>query len=330
MISRTAFVASTLPARYLLDNWKKLGINRIVCGSPALVKSYTFIQEKNSLIKIISVPSNRKIRLKFLRDEVQSSLSGVVIFHECCWSELDLALLEIQPEIFSYPCVTLDGWRKLTKDELKIHSLLEKILKVRTKNILRLLINSVKFKNNFDFYEVIEDNDNNISSFVMAIKGGSFKHLHASNECLDSRKFEEISNDNLCKAVILVTATDVVSNDWQKNIFNQVALLCKKYGYEILVKDHPNPNSRLNLLDLGKELSPYTPFEVMEEKYRFKIGLFSSTLTFHAKKSISIANLFQPFPEKFIARKNHLMAIPGGESISYIDSLEALELILKS
>ena len=124
--------------------------------------------------------------------------------------------------------------------------------------------------------------------------------------------------------------SDVVENSLQKEIFYKIAKICDKFGYGILLKDHPNPSSRLNITGVGRSLSPVIPFEVCEESYCIKIGLFSTALIFEPENSVSIADLFSPVPDAFVDRRKHLLSIPGGDQIRFVDNWAELEKILES
>lgn len=332
---RTAFVASTLPARFLFDNWPKLKIHRLICASEALRSSYLFLSELNDSIQIVSLPIERRPREQFLRAELNAAGGGVIIFHECCWRELDLAILESQPQVFYFPCVTLDGWRKMSTEELGTWKFFKRVLKERTRISLSLLVQAMKHKNHFDFYEVIRDGGNDDRGYVTALKERSITHLTKSYECFTSRKqnndeIESTPDSDYPSQVILVVASDVVQDPYQVKIFTEVAQLCEKCGLAVLVKDHPNPAGRLNLKEIGHALCPYTPFEVLDVPHLFKIGVFSSALAFQPRKSISIAGLFHPQPVGFAARKRHLLAILGGDQIRFVSSLDELETLLSS
>lgn len=332
---RTAFVASTLPARFLFDNWSRLKIHRLICASEALRSSYLFLSELSGSVQIVNLPIERRPRKQFLRAELNTAGGGIIIFHECCWMDLDIAILENQPKVFYFPCVTLDGWRKMSTEELGILKLLKRFLKERTKISLSLLVQAIKHKNHFDFYEVTRDGGSDDRGYVTAIKEKSITHLTKSYECFTSRKqnndeIESTPDSDCSSQVILVVASDVVKDIYQIKIFTEVAQLCEKCGFTVLVKDHPNPAGRLNLKGIGHTLSPCTPFEVLDVLHIFKIGLFSTALGFQPRKSISIAGLFHPQPAGFVARKRHLLAIPGGRHIRFVSSFDVLKRLLSS
>jgi len=333
--SKTAFVASTLPAGFLKGNLLRLQIKRIVCSQERLSLSYLFLKELYNDLEIVSVPSGRREIFDFLISEIATSPNGIITFHECCWLNLDLAILKLQPKVLYFPGVTLASFRKITSKELSICNLLHRLYRERSKDAISFLINSVKYKRNFDFYETPSDGGGSKKEVLPRLKESSIKNLTTSFECLNYRKRPDntidYSNDQRhSKNVILIMATDVVSNSWQEDIFRQISKICTKKGFNILVKQHPNPALELNLSGVGQPLPQHVPFEVLDYPYLFKIGLFSTTLTFEPEKSISIANLFQPMPDSFPSRKSHLLSIPGGEKINFISSIKELEMLLET
>ena len=329
MHTKTAFVASTLPARFLLDNFLSLKISRLICGSESLRSSFQFLKEKFPEVEILSVHSIYNERGLSLLEEVQKSKPSIVIFHECCWLELDEVIIKVQPVVEYFPSVTLDSWRKLASRELGYLKLCQKLLFQKNINTLKLIYYSFRYKEDFDFYEVDADNGIKNKSFQVALKESRILNLQKSNKCLISRKqSKRISSKENSKTIIFIVATDVVENKIQKEIFYKIKDICEKFEYKILVKDHPNLNSRLNLIDVGMPISPYIPFEVFEEPYFIKIGLFSTALNFEPEHSISIADLFPPV-EEFQDRRKHLLSIPGGHKIKFIKNLDEFEKILQ-
>ena len=330
MATKTAFVASALPARFLLDNWHKLNVSQIICGSESLKQGFQFLNDKFPEVTILSLPIARKERIGFLLAEVKKSKLSMVIFHECCWLELDIAILKVQPVVEYYPCVTLNSWKKLTPDELSFFPLLLRALVKKNKEILKLLYWSLSLKNNFNFYEVVGDNEGDVN-FQTALKESRVESLIKSYKSLDDKYLsKKLRSEKGSKTIVLILATDVVANREQIRIFHLIANVCKKYEYTILIKDHPNPNFRLNFCGVGKIISPLIPIEVFDEPYFMKVGLFSTSLSFDPENSISIANLFSPMQKNFEDRKKHLLSIPGGEKIKFIENLDEFDTILCS
>ncbi len=328
---KTAFVASALPARFLLDNFLSLKITRLICGSKELKESFQFLKEKFPELEILSMSSIAEDKkASFLLDEVEVSKSSIVIFHECCWLDLDVAILKVQPVVEYFPSVTLDGWRKLSLGELSFSNLLLRLIVEKNKNILRLIFLSIRYKTSFDFYEVEQDDGEVNNTFETALKESKVIHLKKSQKCLESRALsKKISPELHSKNIAFIIARDVIEDKLQIEMFLKIINICKSFGYDILIKDHPNPINRLNLKEVGDEISPLSPFEIFEEPYFIKIGLFSTVLAFDPKNSISIANLFIPAPLGFKERRQHLLSIPGGDQIKFINNLDDITNLLE-
>jgi hypothetical protein len=322
-MTRTAFVASTLPAIFIKTHHVRLGIRKVVCASRTLRESFSFLEKDGLEIHVVTEE-------KLLEKELLTT-GEIVTFHECCWLSLDLAILKLQPIVHHYPCVTLSSFRKLAPQELSTLSLFLRCLKKPSAATGKFFLRALALRENFDFYEFPEDNASNKMNVVFSLRPKSIKNLTHSFQCLEERsKLSDASPEQaISKNIILVAATDIVENLRQRAVFQEVARICQQCGFEVFVKDHPNPSARLNL-KIGKEISPLLPFEVIDEPYRYKIGLFSTTLIFQPQLSISIANLFDPVPESFESRKAHLLSIPGGEKIKFIKDLNELEQLLSS
>jgi hypothetical protein len=326
---KTAFVASTLPARFLLDNLQSLNITRLICGSESLKSSYHFLNDKFTELEILSVPSSHKKKIKFLLEEVKKSKLSIVIFHECCWIDLDISILKVQPNVEFYPCVTLESWKKLGSQELRFLKLIKKLIIEKNINVLKLIYLSYRYMDRFDIYEMPLDDQQKNKHYQLSLKESRVLSIKKSNISLNSRlSTKENTSIKNSKNIILILATDVVENKLQLEKFYMVIKICQEAGFNILIKNHPNPIFRLNIKKVGRIIPSHIPIEVFEEPYFIKIGLFSSGLAYQPKSSISIADLFSS-SEELLDRRKHLLAIPGGSQIKFIKNYKELEMILK-
>ena len=108
--STTAFVASTLPALFLLNNIEHNKITKIIIRKKIHYNSYLYIKKKfpnielqlieENLIKEIIYFSLILLKIKIKKDEI-------IFFHECCWPILDILIILIKPNGLFVPQIQL-------------------------------------------------------------------------------------------------------------------------------------------------------------------------------------------------------------------------------
>ncbi len=324
---KTAYVASTLPALFLKKNIQSLKIGIIVCASEALKNSYNFLKDEYSEIEIVYLSDNNKFEIFF--KSIYNN--GIIIFHECCWLNLDDLILKYKPNVHYYPCVTLNSYSKITKNELNIFSLFKSFFENFDRNIIHFIITYFKKRKNFTFYKIRLDGEENKFEYVTKLNYNNFDFINTYNDCFELRKKEQedkVNNIN-SKNVIFIVATDVISDDIQITLFNSLKSICEKSGLNVFFKNHPNPKFKLNLPKDWKEIPSHIPFEVLEIEYLFKIGLFSTALIFEHKKSISISNLIHSNNE-IEKRRSHNMSLLNNNDILQPMNLEEFKTIVSN
>ncbi len=323
----TAFIASTLPALFLKKNLEVLKINKIVVSRKDLLNSFSFLLTEHQTLDIIVSPD--KNTKSFLRKQILSSSDGVVIFHECGWFDLDLLLLEIKPRLEFYPQVTLETFKKFEKEDLRIFSLILNCTKSLSISSLKLLFRALKYKDKFIYYSLPQDNNTRLG-FEYSLNHE--KYLKFTNSIVQSIPSEELAQarkvENISKNIIVFTGTDIFATTQIEDIYNKVFRLIQKKGYQVIIKDHPNPAFRLNMSFKDSiQLEASLPFEILEIDYFLKIGIASTSLAYEAGKSISIIHLLGNDSE-IENRIKHLNSLPEGNKIKYPKSISALEDLL--
>lgn len=315
-----AFVASTLPALFLKKNLINLNLDFIVCGNSNLKLSYSFLSDINPELNIIICDNSQKLNDFFST----YLLEKIVIFHECCWPDLDNLLIKRSEKVSYYPCVTLDSLEFINNP---FKTLLESLV-ISFKNFdltfLVFVYHWVFNSRDYHLYKMRLDGFKDKYTYVVALKYKKFGIVEETN-CIDCRSKSKIGNTNKkSREVIFVVATDVVSDQIQIDVFTELKKICDERGLNVVVKNHPNLSFRLPVPKNWETLPPNTPFEVLEREYLVKIGLFSTSLAYESDKSISIVNLIGDVSPEIKKRINHNISLIG-ESIFSPDTYFSFE-----
>jgi hypothetical protein len=119
--------------------------------------------------------------------------------------------------------------------------------------------------------------------------------------------------------IIFIVGKDVVSDCVLRDIFLRIFKEFEKYGFEMAVKDHPNPKSRLypkgeySLPNGIEYLDPISFAENYNEDYSFAIG-FGSTGIFGFQYPISLLNFV---PEDIIIKQRRNYVLSHGQHIEF-------------
>ncbi len=113
-----AFVASTLPAKAVLDQINKGLIKKVYTSTERLKESYEILLSNNKGVQIKSVQEvnfiKRTILLhRILKKEI-SNKNWIFIYHECCWPWLDILIKFMKPNGYYMPQVKLEYMYRTT------------------------------------------------------------------------------------------------------------------------------------------------------------------------------------------------------------------------
>ena len=302
---KTAFVASTLPAFFIKENLDKLNLGAIICANNNLLKSYSFLLKKNENLILIGLNSHEELNT-YSQSEY---FEDILIFHECCWLELDVLIIKHKPVVHYYPCVTLVSFILLERKDINLLFLFFSFLFSFDRIKLKLFFLVIRYSNYFDIYKMRLDGGDNKYDYVTKLKTNLFENILYNDSCLECRKkietFQSFKKIN-SKIVIFLLATDVIDNGKQLEIFTNLKRICENIGLRVLFKNHPNEYFRLPYPSDWESISPFDPFETLEIDYLFKVGLFSTSLLFEPNKSISISEMLFINDNNFEKRKLHI------------------------
>jgi hypothetical protein len=322
---KTAFVASTLPALFIKNNFNNLNLDVVICANNNLLNSYSFLKKIKKDIVLIGLNKYEDLA-KYAQTDL---FKDIYIFHECCWLELDVLIIKYKPVVKYFPCVTLDSFTLLEKKDKNILFLIKLFITTLDRKILKLIYFITIYSKHFDIYKMRVDGKEDKYDYVTSLKTDHFINITKNNSCLECRKNTTLSksnnNNKISKNVIFIVATDVVDNNLQIEIFKKLKIICESYGLNVYFKNHPNVNFRLPYPDDWVSISPFDPFEIIDLDYLFKVGLFSTALAFEPNKSITISELLNFSDENLEKRKSHNFQLLYNSSIYKPNSYEEFE-----
>jgi hypothetical protein len=324
---RTAFVASTLPALFIKENYKKLNLEAIVFANISLLHSFSFLNKAEYNLILIGLNNYRELK----KISQSKYFKNIIIFHECCWLELDRLIIKNKPIVLYYPCVTLDSFIPLDKKNQDLLKLFFTFIFKFDRNVLKLIYFLFRFSNFFNIYKLRLDSSIEKFDYVTSLDINKFSFITKKDSCLECRKSTSIVSNHIKIAsnnVIFIVASDVIDDNLQLEIFTKLKNICEKNGLKVFFKNHPNKNFRLAYPESWESLSPFDPFEIMDIDYLFKVGLFSTVLAFESYKSITISELLNINDVNFDRRKLHNNFLLNNNQILSPDSIEEFEVIV--
>lgn len=280
-----AFVGSTLPSQ-LIEKQLKLGkIQKIYTSHEKFVQSYEYLVEKTGTnITVEAIVSKSRIggiaRYIQILGMEKSAKRFVYIYHECCWPMLDLAIFLVRPLGVLTPQVKIEFMFKPTT---------YKYLFARlgfTKG-LKCFFQSALFKYYYTSNDGL-DGDLIVSAakfYPKSILPVSDLHLQVVPPTNIRSKLPKL---------LILTGSDCVKSEELINLYNDIIDTAINLGFEILIKNHPNPEVRLNFhRDEAEVISPTIPCELLNDDFSIVIGTASAAMVGFGSRSVSVINLLK-------------------------------------
>jgi hypothetical protein len=294
-----AFVASTMPFELVIKYHKSLDIGLVVCASESLRQSYQKGFNKLGVALEIKVVAGNAISRIFQLLKKILVYKKTVIFHECCWWELDLLILITKTETLYFPQVTLANRRKVDLREIPLKSRVTAVLKSPW----------------FDYYETELDGGGGRYT-VPALKN---RYRLEANvlPVLQEVEPRELNEEriNRTKRVLILSGRDLVPDSVLIDLYGVLISRLLSSGVEVHTKDHPNPAGRLNQQWIGaRTIDCDLPLECLNlGEYCAVIGVVSTGLkSAIAGRAlpISIAHLLPAeYADELDRRMLHLKAL---------------------
>lgn len=219
------------------------------------------------------------------------------IYHEANNYFFDILWLMTRIKVHRHDYYSLNTFEKIDIWQIKSHKYAR----------LLILINLHKY---FEIYRSYDDFDREP---VIWYRVKSEKCVSCIRKVSVPGRKSKIDNNK----IIFIVGKDVVSDCVLRDIFLKIFNKFEKYGFEMAVKDHPNPKSRLypkgeDSLPNGIEyLDPISFSENYNEDYSFAIG-FGSTGIFGFQYPISLLNFV---PEDIIIKQRRNYVLTHGQHI---------------
>ena len=289
---RIGFVASTLPFQYIVKNFDILKLELIVCASYNLRITYEKGFRKNGII--IDVESLKKGRITSIVDLFLYLImaSVAVIFHECCWRNIDVLMLILKNKYEYYPNVGLEG---------------RTLVKITDIKYIKDRIEARFLQRWFDYYETPKDGEDGVY-YSPAVKNILRK---PSKELITNKKTTSVKNHS--RRVLVISSKEVLPTEELKNTYVNIINALVKKGITVDIKDHPNPSSRIDFEDLYECIDPDLPLTCLNLlDYRAFISVASTGLAEASEfgKIISIAKLLpNKYQDQIGVRMKHLSSI---------------------
>jgi hypothetical protein len=282
-----AFVGSTLPAGYLVKLLEAGQVGIIVAANKSLVASYVHLKSCNSNVELKYLSSNLLMQgLSIIRYLALLRLSGnkIYIFHEASWPLLDLLIVIFKPSGFFAPQTNLLSFEKIdtkkTKGLFKGKSLAF-LRSVVLMKYFELYIQIDRSAAEIDYFPVLRRYPGTIVTVPHTVFGSGLNNSE-----------ETLFKNAVTGSVLFLVGSDCVEDHYLIDLYKSLifeALDCK---YEVFVKNHPNPNSRLPMEDMSVTvIDPSIPAELIPKQFSFVVSVASASLAKFGNRSVSIISM---------------------------------------
>ncbi len=318
-----AFVASTLPVAFIKQNAKEWSIGTILVASSALANSYEKLKIENHKFQIITISGNvlNKIILLAYYIAISKLLNrNIYFFHECCCLSFDILVGIFKPKGYHFPQVTLNSFVETNFSQVKL-------------NKSKLILFILGLKKSFTPYLI--DVDNNKGSSIIWARTNYPKSIN--QYAIGTKKILKTNinlplKNNVSNNILIILGTDVVESEVIREQYVEIIDELYKRNYNIYAKDHPNPQSRLELVDNRLiYIDPYLPVELVEDNFDYIIGVGSTGLLLYQNRAISIIRFWSKRNSILVARRvNHLLNMQNGHLIKFpLNLTQMMDLIQK-
>jgi hypothetical protein len=115
--------------------------------------------------------------------------------------------------------------------------------------------------------------------------------------------------------------TDAIDTNYLANTYLSLMSKAQEYGLNVHIKDHPNPEMRINLSFPGaKILDPFIPAEVLDDCYLYVVSVASAGLSMFENRGVSIVGMLQEMePDVRATREGYIKSI--SERVHFVNSV---------
>lgn len=319
----TAFVASLLPAAFLVKYADHFNVTRIIVTSAIHEAAFAHVAARLNGVAVQRLRGGAFSQaISLLRIVLGIRIRGqrVLFFHECCWPALDLAIDIARPQGWFFPRVTLASFDEIGFAELPVVAGWAQKIQRRAIWLLR---------RRFRFFKTYQDSST--EGFVHRLAYRRYPSTIETNDVgaepivTDTRRS---SNARGSRQIIIVAATEPVPDDEQRQLYRAIAEVAAAEGYGVAFKDHPT--SPLGFAAAGVQVIDSTiPIELLADDFDVAVGVASTGLLSVGDRKVSILEMLPSMaPAVRQSRREHLSALRGGDRILYVQNLDELRLLL--
>jgi len=315
-----AFVASLLPAAFLVEHASQLRIRRVIVSSAALMPSFERVAALlPPPVVVEAVPMGPVGSAGRIAARIWSAKrrgETVVFFHECCWPVFDLLVDFLAAPAMFFPQVTMSGFDVVDPSEVPraptwAHRAKRALFGFVAGRFVAYRAPKQSGSGGYDYFLRYRQYPSTVRPFAIAPR---LSLLARANQ--------------ISRSVLLIAGTEAVPDEELRQIYRTIIGMARDYGYRVIVKDHPL--SPLNI-DVGDcdVIDAFLPVELLDESFTVSIGVASTGLLAVGGRKVSLVNVLESMPPKVKRmRMQHLQALPGAAAIEFVDSLEAIRHLL--
>jgi hypothetical protein len=281
-----AFVGSTLPASLIYKQIKSGQIATIYASDPIFLEPYKHLIDQSKIhvnlssLSVKKVLSNGYEIIKILNSAKTKEIP-VFIYHECCWPMLDICIWIVRPNVVYQPQANIEFMFKPVSNlifffrELSIFSAIKKVI----------------FSLFFKYHYVTNDKKNGLL-IVPRIRCYPNSVIVSCNSELHSTS-QNVQNHTSLELLIL-SGTDAASTEELREVYTAVMNKAVMLGYRVSIKEHPNPDCRLNMQFEGAGIiNPIIPIELIDDTFTLVVSTASAAMARYGNRSTSIIELLQ-------------------------------------
>lgn len=319
-----AFVASTMPARYIASEVAAGRIGTVYTSSARLVSSYKVVVGTANDVEVVALPSSgfgQLILLVKLLLKSRFENRAIVFFHESCFMSLDIAIWICRPRGLFMPVSNLSTYNQLESAGVRLY-----FRSTKHGTIVSWCLSKM-----FDIYDQTNDGGNS-KLYVPVVKGYPCSiEIDAESGQLRNRLSEDVEKSRVVlKSILFLVGTDAVDSNYLADTYLSLMSEAQECGLNVHIKDHPNPEMRSNLIFSGaKILDPLTPAEILEDCYLYVVSVASAGLAIYGNKGVSIVGMLQEMaPEVRAMRKGYIKSI--SENVNFVNSSSEFTTLCKT
>lgn len=317
-------MASLLPASLIVEQGRELGIREIVVLNETHEQTYRHVAGRLDGVSVSRLSANPLVAaLAVARRFVAARRRRhrVVFFHECCWPAFDLLVAAIKPRGAYFPQVFMSpGYERIGVADWQPgpgwKSRLRRLLMLPVLDSFEIYRSpKLSGENGYGYYFSMRNYPPTIDVHPVGARRGAARAAAGDSA-------------SPCR-VLFVVGVESMPDEVLRQTYGRLIAAAQAGGYAVVIKDHPIYGLRLDC-DSCEHIDPAVPVELLGRDFDFAIGIASTGLLAAGRRKVSIAlALNEMAPEIRRMRVDYLQSLPGGGAVEFLDSLEAVDDLLR-